>query len=114
MKYKCHFCTQCGQCGQFSAPTAPTTPSVEILKTEFFFICIGTTFITCIFYKICFFLKKYCKKSSSYISKKMVICNFNMQHHLAPSRAMCQKLPIFMANKMVKIGPPLSPPNWSN
>ena len=42
--------------GQFSAPTAP---SGEILLTEFFFFCIGTTFITCIFFKNGYFLKKY-------------------------------------------------------
>ena len=67
MKYKCHFCTQCGQCGQFSAPTAP---SAEILLTEFFFICIWTTFITCIFFKNGYFLKKYWKNPSSYIVRE--------------------------------------------
>ena len=48
------------------------------------------------------FPQKILQKIIFLYNKKMVICNFDMQHHLAPSRAMCQKLPIFMVNKMVK------------
>ena len=71
------------------------------------------------FYYMYFFQKwlfpqKILKKSILLYSKRMVICNFNIQHNLAQNSEMCQKLPILMVNKMVKNGPPLSPPNWSN
>ena len=85
--------------GQFSAPTAP---SGEILLTEFFFFCIGTTFIICIFFQKWLFPQKILKKSILLYSKRMVICNFHIQHNLAQNSEMCQKLPILMVNKMVK------------
>ena len=99
LTYKHHFHKFRTQCGQFAALTAP---SAEIFVDNILLKLNWNNFYYMYFLQNLFFPQKILQKIILLYSKKMVICNFNIQHHLAPSRAMCQKLPIFMANKMVK------------
>ena len=93
-----HFHKFCTQCGPFSAPTAP---SAEFFVDNIILYLYWNNFYYMYFFQKLLFPQKILQKIILLYSKKMVICNFNIQHHLAPSRAMCQKLPIFMVNKMV-------------
>ena len=73
-----------------------SNPEIRNFFWQFSFLFVCEHFFNMYILLKWFFLQKV-------LHKRMVFCNFDIvQHNLAPSRDICQKLPILMVNKLVK------------